>query len=111
MGKKKKSKQSGRKQAGPGASGASTAPERKMQPDGPSEAPLNPAVDEGITNPEFADLSPKQKMLNLGYVFMIVSAIFLVNSLEPDNKGETGGIGIVTGLIGVALFVYARYFK
>ena len=37
------------------------------------------------------------------YVFMMISAIFLVNSLEPDNKGETGGVGVITGVIGLAL--------
>lgn len=60
---------------------------------------------------EFAKLTPQQRLRQLSYVLMIIAAIFLVNSLEPDSKGDTGGIGAVATVLGIGFFVYSRFVK
>ncbi len=44
----------------------------------------------------------------LGVFSLIVAVIFLVNSLEPDNKGATGVIGIIMLSIGIIGFTYTH---
>ncbi len=57
------------------------------------------------------ELTPRQRLLQLSYLLLFCSAVFLVNALEPDVKGETMVVGIATAIAGIGAFAAGRMRK